>query len=124
MMSPCHQIFQRKGSRKMEEKWMGSKYMMSPCHQIFHRKRRQKNGRKMDGIEIYDESMSSNISEEREAEKWKKNGWDRNGRRPKWKTTEMEDHRNGRRPKWKTTEMEDDQNGRRPKWKTSKMEDD
>ena len=28
----------------------------------------------------------------------------------------MEDNQNGRRPKWKTTEMEDDQNGRRPKW--------
>ena len=30
---------------------------------------------------------------------------------------------NGRRPKWKTTKMEDDQNGRRPKWKTTKTED-
>ena len=34
----------------------------------------------------------------------------------------MEDDQNGRRPKWKTTNMEDDQNGRRAKWKTTKME--
>merc|ERR1711984_36308 len=38
-----------------------------------------------------------------------------NGRRPKLKTTKMDDDQNGRRPKWKTTKMEDDQNGRRPK---------
>merc|ERR1712215_305129 len=49
---------------------------------------------------------------------------DQNGRRPKWKTTEMEDDQNGRRPKWKRTKMEDNQNGRRPKWKTTKIEDD
>merc|ERR1712002_91067 len=46
---------------------------------------------------------------------------------PKWTTTstKMKDDltQNGRRPKWKTTKMEDDQNGRRPKWKTTKMED-
>merc|ERR1711895_92527 len=42
-----------------------------------------------------------------------------NGRRPKWKTTQMEDD-----PKWKMTKMEDDQNGRQTKWKTTKMEDD
>merc|ERR1711947_40615 len=53
-----------------------------------------------------------------------------NGRQPhpKWKTIspKMEDDltQNGRRPKWKTTKMEDDQNGKRPKWKTTKMEDD
>merc|ERR1712082_116544 len=41
-----------------------------------------------------------------------------NGRQlqPKWNTTstKMEDNltQNGRRPKWKTTKMEDDQNGR------------
>ena len=35
----------------------------------------------------------------------------------------MVDDKNGGRPKWKTTEMEDDQNGKRPKWKTTKMED-
>ena len=35
----------------------------------------------------------------------------------------MEDDRNGRRLKWKTTEMEDDQKGRRQEWKTTKMED-
>merc|ERR1712215_471396 len=33
---------------------------------------------------------------------------DQNGRRPKWKTTKMENNQNGRRPKWKTTKMEDD----------------
>merc|ERR1712215_536441 len=49
---------------------------------------------------------------------------DQNGRRPKWKTTKMENDQNGRRPKRKTTKTEDDQNGRRPKWKTTKMEDD
>merc|ERR1712030_308077 len=64
-----------------------------------------------------------------------KDGLTQNGRRPKWKTTKMEDDQNGRRPKWKadqngrrpkwkTTKMEDDQNARRPKWKTTKMEDD
>merc|ERR1712120_77437 len=47
-----------------------------------------------------------------------------NGRRPKPKTTKMEDDQNGRRPRWKTTKMEDDKNGRRPKWKMTKMEDD
>merc|ERR1712215_323723 len=47
----------------------------------------------------------------------------RNGRRPKWKKTEMEDDRNRRQPKWKTTKMEDDRNGRRPEWKTTKTED-
>merc|ERR1712215_412121 len=30
---------------------------------------------------------------------------------------------NGRRPKWKTTKMEEDQNGRQPKWKTTNMEE-
>merc|ERR1712236_163983 len=49
---------------------------------------------------------------------------DQNERRPKWKTTKMEDVQNRRRPKWNTTKMEDDQNGRRLKWKTTKMEDD
>ena len=29
----------------------------------------------------------------------------------------------GRRPKWKTTKMEDDQNERRQKWKMTKIED-
>merc|ERR1712030_190451 len=52
------------------------------------------------------------------------NGRRPNVRRPKWKTTKMENDQNGRRPKWKTTKMEDDKNGRRPKWKTNKMEDD
>ena len=41
--------------------------------------------------------------------------FDQNGRRPKWKTTKMEDNQNGRRPKWKTTKMEDNQNGGRGK---------
>ena len=36
---------------------------------------------------------------------------DQNGRRPKWKTTKMEDDQNG----WKTTQIEDDPNGRQPK---------
>ena len=40
------------------------------------------------------------------------NGKRPNGRRPKWKMTQMEDDRNGRRPKLKTTKMEDDQNGK------------
>merc|ERR1712120_68066 len=47
-----------------------------------------------------------------------------NGRRPKWKTTKMEDDQNGIRPKLKTTKKEDDQIGRQPKWKTTKMEED
>ena len=47
---------------------------------------------------------------------------DQNGRRLKWKTTEMADNRNGRRPKWKMTKMEDDQKERRPKWKTTMIE--
>ena len=38
---------------------------------------------------------------------------DPNGRRPKWKTTKMEDN-----PKWKLTQMEEDSNGRQAKWKT------
>ena len=41
----------------------------------------------------------------------------------------MKDDQKGRRPKWKTTKMEDDQheddqNRRRPNWKTTKMDDD
>ena len=40
-----------------------------------------------------------------------------NGRQPTWKMTKMEDDKNGRRPKWKK-----DQNGRRPEWKTTKTE--
>ena len=71
--------------------------------------------------------------------KWKttKIEEDRNGRR-KWKTTKnnliggppklkmtlMEDNQNRRRPKQKTKKMEDKENGRRPKWNTPKMEDD
>ena len=40
----------------------------------------------------------------------------------------IEDYQKGRRPKWKTTKMEDDQmednqNGRRPIWKMTKKED-
>ena len=42
---------------------------------------------------------------------------DQNGRRPKWKTTKMEDDQNGK------TKIEDDKNGRQQKWKTTKMED-
>ena len=46
-----------------------------------------------------------------------------NGRRPKWKTTKIEDDQNGRRPKLKMTKMEDNLNGRQAKWKRTKMED-
>ena len=35
----------------------------------------------------------------------------------------MEDDQDGRRPRWKMTEMEDDQDGRRTKWKTTRLED-
>ena len=42
-----------------------------------------------------------------------------NGRRPKLKTTQIEDDPNGRRPEWKTTQMEEDPNGIQAKWKTN-----
>ena len=55
--------------------------------------------------------------------KWNNlNGRDLNGRRPKWKTTKMEDGQNGRRPKFKTTKMEKDQNGKQQNWKRPKLE--
>ena len=43
---------------------------------------------------------------------------DQNRRRPKPKTTKIEDEQIGQRPKWKRTKR------RRPKRKTTKMEDD
>ena len=36
----------------------------------------------------------------------------------------MEDNLNGRKPQWKTTEIQEDLNGRRTQWKTTSMEDD
>ena len=44
-----------------------------------------------------------------------------NGRRPKWKTSKIEDDQNGRRPKWKMTNMKDEQYGRQPIWKVKNV---